>query len=84
MGHFIGVTHKKYDSFAIALPNDITCWHFPKRRIQPQEALHLVLITDRAMRRDIYTNVEFEKALLKAPEQHKRRIRRRLKKLKKR
>jgi len=73
MVYFIDVVNPKYASYAIGLPNDITCWHFQKKNIKPEEALHIILITNRAMKREAYSNAEIEVGWLEAPEKAKRR-----------
>jgi len=81
------VVRKDYGAFAAILPNDITCWHYPKKStIMPQEAVHLAILTARQRDGgldDIYVLAELEKAALAAPEKHQQAIKRRLAQLKK-
>lgn len=73
MVHFMTVSDKKYAPYAIAFPNDMTCWHFPKGcNLLPNEATHLAVITARARDGDVYLSAELEKGLLKIPERVKR------------
>lgn len=69
--HFVEVTHDSLSSFAIALPNNFTCWHF-KKCVRADERLHIALVTSRAQRRSAYSNAELEKALLSLPERTER------------
>jgi len=72
--HFINVTNPELASFAIGLPNDITCWHFPKGgSLSQSEKLHTVLIISKARCDDVYVTTEWEIMLLKIPEAMKRR-----------
>jgi len=68
---------KKYSPYTIALPNDMTCWHFPtKTNLLPSEALTLILVTarNRPDESQNYVNAEIEKGWLDLPERKKRRI----------
>jgi len=79
--YFQTLGNKKYAAYAIGLPNDLTCWQFPKgTSLLPSEALHIAFITARSRGNDndIYVSAEWERILLEKPEQHERLIKRRL------
>lgn len=87
MGHMMEVVRKDYSSFVVGLPNDITCWSYPKKSTMRQdEAAHLAILTAKARHgggiNDIYVFAELEKAALEAPERHAKFIKNRIARLK--
>ena len=64
VGHFR--LRAKDRAYAIGLPNDMTCWDFPKRSsILPEEALNLCFLIARQTENLEYVTAELEKGFEK-------------------